>query len=132
MWPQVEDALCLTVLFGQVYQTVSAPGGPDLGRALEAAFEAFDKLRRPRTQWLVNSSRRVCDLYHQPEWADAKRWIMAGTCFEEIRDRSYKIWRFDADDMVRQTRDEYFSNLFPRKTNSCNNEAEDDGRGYIL
>ncbi|KAI5861145.1 FAD/NAD(P)-binding domain-containing protein [Durotheca rogersii] len=97
----VEDALCLTALLGQVCATPPPDG--DYVRALGAAFETFDAVRRSRTQWLVNSSRRVCDLYHQSEWADPRRWIKAETCFEEIRDRSYKIWQFDADDMVQRT-----------------------------
>lgn len=50
-------------------------------------------------------------MYHQPEWADPTRWIKAETCFEELRDRSYKIWHFDADDMVRQTVAEYSKRL---------------------
>jgi salicylate hydroxylase len=76
-------------------------------KALETAFETFDVMRRPRTQWLVNSSRRVCDLYHQDEWAEEKRWAKAKTCFEEIRDRSYKIWNFDADGMVKDVAGEF-------------------------
>ncbi|KAJ5895284.1 hypothetical protein N7495_006975 [Penicillium taxi] len=99
----IEDALCLNVLLGQVQQ---APF-ESKGTALVAAFKTFDSMRRLRTQWLVNSSRRVCDLYHQSEWADPKRRTKAETCFEEIRDRSYKIWHFDADNMVEHAVAEY-------------------------
>ncbi|OAA36870.1 hypothetical protein NOR_07390 [Metarhizium rileyi] len=106
----VEDALCLTTLLGQVCKAPTT-SARDLTTALEVAFEAFDAVRRRRTQWLVNSSRRVCDLYHQSEWADPNRWTKADTCFEEIRDRSYKIWHFDADEMVEQTLREYKSRL---------------------
>jgi salicylate hydroxylase len=49
----------------------------------------------------------VCDLYHQQEWAEEKRWVKAETCFEEIEDRSHKIWEFDADEMVRETEREF-------------------------
>ncbi|RHZ51789.1 uncharacterized protein CDV56_103457 [Aspergillus thermomutatus] len=110
----VEDALCLSVLLGQVRAAATAPG-ESLGTALAAAFETFDSMRRPRTQWLVNSSRRVCDLYHQSEWADQRRWTKAETCFEEIRDRSYKIWHFDADDMVQQSVAEYKKRLLGKR-----------------
>lgn len=63
----------------------------DKTQALGIAFETYNNMRRARDQWLVNSSRRVCDLYHQPEWADRSRWTKAETCFEEIRNRSHKI-----------------------------------------
>jgi hypothetical protein len=109
---QVEDCLALNILLIQVRATVAANQDSgsrqvELGQALETAFQTFDAVRRKRTQWLVNSSRRVCDLYHQPEWADPSRWAKAETCFEEIRDRSYKIWHFDVEAMVKQTMDEY-------------------------
>ncbi|KAJ6442763.1 Salicylate hydroxylase [Purpureocillium lavendulum] len=104
----VEDALCLSILLKQVREATSGDGnGTETGHAIEAAFGAFDALRRTRTQWLVNSSRRACDLYHQSEWADQTRWTKAETCFEELRDRSYKIWNFDADDMAQKAISEY-------------------------
>ncbi|KAF7596505.1 hypothetical protein BBP40_001377 [Aspergillus hancockii] len=125
----VEDALCLSVLLGQVRATATAPGA-DLGAALAAAFETFDSIRRPRTQWLVNSSRRVCDLYHQAEWADPRRWTKAETCFEEIRDRSYKIWHFSADDMVQQAAAEYKKRLVGKRDGL--GTGLDEEHGYRL
>ncbi|ROV98455.1 hypothetical protein VPNG_08529 [Cytospora leucostoma] len=138
----VEDALCLNLLLAHVREKVAAKdscgNGYPLGDALEAAFQTFDAVRRKRTQWLVNSSRRVCDLYHQPEWADPKRWVKAETCFEEIRDRSYKIWHFDVDDMVQRTVVEYKARLEVRLRNG--NVKTGDGAengfgeeyGYVL
>ena len=109
---QVEDALCLNTLLGQVCKTIKSVGGPAAKTmSLEAAFRTFDAVRRTRTQWLVNSSRRVCDLYHQPEWADPTRWVKAETCFEELRDRSYKIWHFNIRDMVDRSLVDYHSRL---------------------
>jgi salicylate hydroxylase len=126
---QAEDALCLSVLLGLV-RTEATAGDGDLGTALTAAFETFDAMRRPRTQWLVNSSRRVCDLYHQAEWADQTRWTKAETCFEEIRDRSYKIWRFDADIMVQQTGAEFKKRLLENRNGS--KKDVDEKCGYLL
>ncbi|KAG8163817.1 hypothetical protein KVR01_005735 [Diaporthe batatas] len=135
----VEDALCLTTLLNRVVETANAKGSAgersELRAALETAFETFDNLRRKRTQWLVNSSRRVCDLYHQAEWADPKRWAKADTCFEELRDRSYKIWNFDADNMVRQSVAEYDLRL--GKANGSNglngiSGVVDEKGGYVL
>ncbi|KAL7622901.1 hypothetical protein AAE478_006580 [Parahypoxylon ruwenzoriense] len=121
----VEDALCLSTLLGRVRDTT--PGG-NIGHAIEAAFETFDGIRRPRTQWLVNSSRRVCDLYHQSEWADPRRWVKAQTCFDEIRDRSFKIWHFDVDAMVQQTLDEFRKRLAEENGNA--NGKTCGGREY--
>lgn len=128
----------------QVHEAVSSKdpcGNPDLSHALETAFQTFDAVRRKRTQWLVNSSRRVCDLYHQPEWADPRRWVKAETCFEEIRDRSYKIWNFDVNEMVRKTVAEYEVRLRNGKleaggsrVNGVNGglKVDDEKHGYVL
>ncbi|RYO87189.1 hypothetical protein DL766_008187 [Monosporascus sp. MC13-8B] len=98
----VEDVLCLVHLMKEA--TASVDGGKTTrGQALRVAFEAFSSIRRPRTQWLVDSSRRVCDLYHQREWGDRQRWTKAEVCFEEIRDRTLKIWHFDSEAMLEET-----------------------------
>jgi salicylate hydroxylase len=86
----IEDALCLSVLMSEVLMSVRQnPASKE--QALITAFETYDNVRRARTQWLVNSSRRMSDLHHQPEWGVPSKWIKAETCFEEIKDRSYKI-----------------------------------------
>lgn len=102
----VEDVLCLFTLMGRVDTSVRGNAAIK-GQALSAAFETFNAVRRARSQWLVNSSRRACDLYQQPEWADAKRWIKAETCFEEIKDRSHKIWHFDYEAMLEEATQGY-------------------------
>ncbi|KAI1465200.1 FAD/NAD(P)-binding domain-containing protein [Daldinia caldariorum] len=105
----IEDALCLCTLMGQVTETLrwDPSAATRKHAALCAAFEVFDLMRRTRSQWLVNSSRRACELYQQPEWGDEAKWTKAETCFEELRDRSYKIWRFDYEDMIRRSIEEY-------------------------
>ncbi|KAL4768094.1 hypothetical protein BDW60DRAFT_220045 [Aspergillus nidulans var. acristatus] len=102
----IEDALCLATLMKQVNVSVQ-DSRVSKGKALSAAFETFNAIRRTRSQWLVNSSRRVCDFYHQPEWADPAKWVKAETCFEELKDRSYKIWHFDYDGMIKDTLKSY-------------------------
>lgn len=97
----IEDALCLSTLLEEV--TAAVQKGDPQPLALKTAFETYDAMRRTRTQWLVNSSRRVCDLYQQPEWSDPTKQIKAESCFEEIRDRSYKIWHFKPTLMVEET-----------------------------
>ncbi|GJN76258.1 monooxygenase [Purpureocillium lilacinum] len=98
----IEDALCLTTLMEQVVvEAQKSPG--DKGRALIAALDTYSAVRQTRSQWVVNSSRRVCDLHQQQEWADATKLIKAQTCFEEVKDRSLKIWHFDYERMVRDS-----------------------------
>ncbi|KAI1644292.1 FAD/NAD(P)-binding domain-containing protein [Daldinia loculata] len=105
----IEDALCLCTLMSQVNDTLRGDKSASTKKkaAVCKAFEVFDLMRRTRGQWIVNSSRRVCDLNQQPEWGDESKWIKAETCFEEIRDRSLKIWRFDYDGMIKGTIEEY-------------------------
>ncbi|KAF5679761.1 salicylate 1-monooxygenase [Fusarium denticulatum] len=123
-----EDALCLATLLEQVNKRSTDLFG-ESKNAVEVAFDTFDRMRRRRTQWLVNSSRRVCDLYHQQEWADPERWTKADTCFEEIRDRSYKIWYFDAEDMIQETLVLYEEQLRVQPK-AAQGSADKDG--YIL
>ena len=95
----IEDALCLTVLMEKV--VADARQTPDdKARAIRAAFATYDAVRRTRSQWLVNSSRQVCDLHQQAEWANSTGLAKARTCFEEIKDRSLKIWHFDYNSMI--------------------------------
>ncbi|KAJ5998814.1 hypothetical protein N7451_006624 [Penicillium sp. IBT 35674x] len=106
----IEDGLCLTTLFKEVSRTVEEdPAAKE--HALVTAFETFDAVRRTRSQWLVNSSRRACDFYHQPEWAEKDKWVKAQTCFEELKDRSHKIWNFDYEGMVHDTIQGYRENV---------------------
>jgi len=98
----IEDALCLCTVVELAHADVKGNAQSAIG-AFDAAFQTFDGVRRTRSQWLVNSSRRVCDLYQQPEWADETKLVKAETCFEEVKDRSLKIWRFDYDGMVKDS-----------------------------
>ncbi|KAJ5797812.1 uncharacterized protein N7503_007108 [Penicillium pulvis] len=106
----IEDSLCLTTLFKEVNRTIQEDPAVKQ-HALITAFETFDTVRRTRSQWLVNSSRRACDFYHQPEWAEKDKWVKAQTCFEELKDRSHKIWYFDYEGMVDDTIQGYRENV---------------------
>lgn len=95
----IEDAICLATLLEQV--TFSVQDNPSIKKhALSTAFAVYDNIRRTRCQWFVNSSRRMCDLQMQAEWADPAKLYKAQTCFEEIQDRSRKIWDFDYNSML--------------------------------
>ncbi|KAI1187677.1 hypothetical protein F5B17DRAFT_312322 [Nemania serpens] len=98
----IEDALCLSTLMREV--VAEARKNPEAkAKALAAAFGTYDAVRRTRSQWLVNSSRRVCDIHQQAEWADPVKMIRAETAFEEVRDRTFKIWHFDYEAMLKDT-----------------------------
>ncbi|KAI1213205.1 FAD/NAD(P)-binding domain-containing protein [Annulohypoxylon truncatum] len=127
----IEDALCLVTLLRQVKASLRGGEGSAATKkeALTSAFEVYNGVRRTRSQWLVNSSRRVCDLYHQPEWGHEQKWIKAETCFEEIKDRSLKIWHFDYDGMIKQTVEEYAKKVSSSKAGAANGKANGNGNG---
>lgn len=106
----IEDALCLATLLSEVGLTLRQ-GQASKSNALATAFKAYDASRRPRSQWLVNSSRRICDLHQQEEWGDATKWIKAETTLEEIRDRTDRIWNFDYRGMVQDAVADYVKSI---------------------
>ncbi|XMA10416.1 hypothetical protein WAI453_003207 [Rhynchosporium graminicola] len=110
----MEDALCLVTLLDHVQQGKVPP--QQLYAAFEAAFASFDAVRRTRCQWFVNSSRRVTDLHQQREWGDPTKSLKAQSCFEEIKDRTLKIWSFDYEDMLKQATRKYEELLSSRGT----------------
>jgi len=79
--------------------------GPD---DLEPVFEAFETNRKERSQWLVQSSRRVGDLY---EW----RAEGVGEDFKKIEEALKegfgKIWNVDIADFVREAKEDLGNRL---------------------
>jgi salicylate hydroxylase len=101
----MEDALCLVKLIDQVRQALcerNVRGLVTTQILLEKAFESFDAVRRTRCQWFVNSSRRITELHQQEDWGAPGKLLKAETCFEEIKDRSHKIWFFDYHGMLEE------------------------------
>ncbi|KXT04843.1 hypothetical protein AC579_8298 [Pseudocercospora musae] len=119
----IEDGLVLCTLLHEVARMPQR----ELHHALELAFQTYDDIRRTRTQWLVNSSRRTCSLYQQAEWGDLRRKVFAQTCFEEVRDRSFKIWHFDSAQMVRDTVENYAARLSQSGHAVARNGASQNG-----
>lgn len=106
----IVDDLCLCTLL-DLARSAIATKGVEKNAALRYVFETYDEVRRGPTQWLVNSSRRICDLYEQPEWGDPVKRVKAETCFEEIKERSFKVWYFNSNEMVKQTIESYKKRL---------------------
>ena len=106
----IEDAACLSGLIEEVILSLRENAATK-GQAMSTAFESFDAVRRPRTQWFVDSSRRVCDLFQHEDWGNPAKWTKADTCWEEVKDRSHKIWHFNPEKMVEEAIKDYLQRL---------------------
>lgn len=100
----VEDALVLAELLDQVQ------GLPLSERSgvLPAALQAFSAVRLERSQWLVQSSRDMGDIY---EWRYPTTGSDNAKCKAEFERRARKIWDFDVDGMIAESKREYEGGL---------------------
>ncbi|KAI0161031.1 hypothetical protein GGR52DRAFT_586350 [Hypoxylon sp. FL1284] len=118
----VEDALALCTLLELATATATARGGGGKATAVvvEAALRVYDEVRPPRSRWLVQSSRDVCDVYEgtHPDMGDD--W---DRCLADIKARSHRLWYFDIDGMLRELRDGYRARV------PVSGAEEKDGKG---
>lgn len=98
----IEDSAVLAELLVTARSAV-ADGSVSMAAAVEAAFAAFDACRRPRTQWLVQSSRRTGDLY---EWRAEGVGEDIAKIHEELQWRCDRIWKGDVSEMCAEAREE--------------------------
>lgn len=98
----VEDALALATLFENIKTPTTSNPSQELFEKLEAAFTLYDKVRRPRGHWLVESSRTVCDIY---EWSYPGTLTDWDKCLAEVRTRSHKLWYFDIENMLQELKE---------------------------
>ena len=103
----VEDALALVSLFEKVNVTLKSRSTSKV-KAIEVAFAAYDPVRRERTQWFVDSSRRACEIY---EWNDPRAGNDPEKCYQEVRWRSHRLWHFDLEYMMGEVGEKYESLL---------------------
>ena len=89
----VEDSAVLAEL-------LASPEAETL-RGLEAAFQVFDQTRRPRTQWLVESSRRTGDLF---EWRAEGVGSDVKKIEQELYERHQVIWQGDIYQMIHESK----------------------------
>jgi salicylate hydroxylase len=85
----IEDSAVLAELLAN--PAAKSPAG------LRTAFQAFDQCRRPRSQWLVASSRRTGELY---EWQAPGVGADIPKIAEEVYGRFEKIWQGDVKQMT--------------------------------
>lgn len=81
---------------------------------LEAVFLAYDASRRPRTQWLVQSSRRAADLY---EWRDARIGKDYDGILGEINKRQARIWNLNLEAELDSARESLTRRLATQRGN---------------
>ena len=78
-----------------------ASPGADTPAGLEAVFQAYEQSRRGRTQWLVESSRRVGDLF---EWRAEGVGPDVRKIEQELNERHQVIWQGDIDQMIKEAK----------------------------
>ncbi|AEO68601.1 uncharacterized protein THITE_2054408 [Thermothielavioides terrestris NRRL 8126] len=93
----VEDALAICTLLARVKETLQAEEAVLKAGLIEKALRVYDRVRPPRSQWLVQSSREVCDIY---EWNYPSTGTDWDKCLAEITARSHKLWYFDIAGML--------------------------------
>lgn len=96
----VEDALVLTDLLARVNET----NKEGRSRLLVAALGAYSGVRMARSQWVVQNSREMGEMF-EFRYAPAGR---DGAKFKtEFETRAKVVWDFDVDVMVEKAREEY-------------------------
>ncbi|CAI7670059.1 unnamed protein product [Penicillium bialowiezense] len=96
----IEDALALTVALKKINEVLTTNDSPiSRNRAICAALSAYESVRYERTQWLVESSRFMGELF---EWQTTECGRDPIKCHDEVESRSHKIWDYDVGDMVKQ------------------------------
>lgn len=98
----IEDSLCLVTAIEDAFADHRGGGDISAGEAFNAAFSAYDEARRERSQWLVKSSREVSEIYEMT-YPDTGHDMEK--CLKEIERRSHKIWYFNYELMLKETRD---------------------------
>ncbi|KAL4930379.1 FAD-dependent oxidoreductase [Aspergillus undulatus] len=99
----VEDALALCTALEKARDEIGS-GVRGKKEALSAALGAYSNVRLERSQWLVRSSREVCGTY---EWVNPEIGPDLERGFEDVKERSHKIWYFDIDGMLGEVEEGY-------------------------
>lgn len=95
----VEDALALCTLLEYVQNALRRDPRADRKTLIENSLKVYDKVRLPRSQWLVQSSREACEIY---EWNYPGTKTEWDKCLDEITRRSHKLWYFDFKGMLEE------------------------------
>ena len=102
----IENAVVLATLMQDVQSKLWGPADSSRKHSLvRTAFATYDRVRLHRTQWLVDTSRFVGELY---EWQHGRDPDKMG---QEIDSRSRRIWDYDIQQMVRETEQNFRQRL---------------------
>ena len=113
----IEDALALAIALedaaGLLRESCSVAKKNEV---LRAALSTYEGVRLERTRWLVETSRFIGELY---EWQVPECGSDPAKCLGEVESRCHKIWDYDIEGMVRQTRE-----LFNHKLRESSDRSE--------
>ncbi|RBA18231.1 salicylate 1-monooxygenase SalA [Fusarium proliferatum] len=104
----VEDALVLATTLDLALDHINEEGTHSRTKAISAAFQAYSTVRLERSQWLVQGSRDIGDLY---QWRNPKTGRDSHKCRAELVEHQRRIWDFDANEMVTEAGDRFLSLL---------------------
>ncbi|RAL09582.1 FAD/NAD(P)-binding domain-containing protein [Aspergillus homomorphus CBS 101889] len=96
---------------GRAVATITAMEGNDpdsVAAVIAVSLQAYSHARLERSQWLVQSSRQVCEVY---EWAHAQAGGDPDRCKQEIEWRAHRIWYLDIEQMLQDAKDGYCRQL---------------------
>lgn len=98
----IEDALVLAVALEDVKASLAQPGNKmNKNHLLRTGLSVYEDIRLERTHWLVESSRYIGELY---EWQTPECGSDASKSVAEVEDRCRKIWDYNIDQMVENTK----------------------------
>jgi 2-polyprenyl-6-methoxyphenol hydroxylase-like FAD-dependent oxidoreductase len=89
----IEDCLALAALLHSASQHAKL----DRPTAVRAALQVYNNVRYDRSQWIMDTSRVIGDVY---EFRDPQCGSNHEKIAHEIHSRSHKIWDYDVDGMV--------------------------------
>lgn len=96
----IEDCLTLSALL----EAVSRQPRLNQSATVRTALQVYNNVRYERSQWLVDSSRIIGDVY---EWRDPECGSNHKKIAHEIYTRSHKVWDYDVDAMVENALDQF-------------------------
>ncbi|KAL4755971.1 uncharacterized protein BDW70DRAFT_29876 [Aspergillus foveolatus] len=101
----IEDAAALVCLF-ELVQLEMQSERHSKAHLINLALSAYERIRLDRSQWLVETSRFVGELYELQHGRDP------ATIRKEIDWRARKIWSYNIDEMRRQATEDFMRSLW--------------------
>ncbi|KAJ4983848.1 salicylate hydroxylase [Stagonosporopsis vannaccii] len=96
----LEDALILTCALGHVYDTTPFDtlntASPDRTRAIKAAFQAYDEVRRPRAQKQVRTAQECGEVYNLRDAATGED-LSIEQALANLNGRFEWLWKHDLE-----------------------------------